>query len=73
MSHCNFFWGGHGCDLTDDHRIHECGTTDPEGPCSQYDEDSGMARSMEYNVYTDGTPEVVGWSTWKYHGHGWRQ
>jgi len=64
---CNFFWGSHGCSLNEsDHRVHVCGWGDPDGPCTEYDED----RPAEARIrqWYDGR-----WHEWQAYPDGWRQ
>lgn len=42
---CDYRWKSHGCDLIPGHDgPHQCGTNDPDGLCSQYDEGTRQAR-----------------------------
>jgi hypothetical protein len=75
VSGCDIFWGSHGCDREDhagDPQRHECGTTDPDGPCSELirlpcPPDSkgffpALVRYYLYDVYLDAPAEPAGWS-----------
>ena len=63
---CNWFWGGHGCDLAKgDHKIHVCGSKVGDR-CSEWNEETQEIRNMLYsNFETEGNGVEYGWNDWR--------
>lgn len=69
---CDFFWGGHGCDLELGHEgVHHCGGQGIDA-CSEYCEVSGRCRYMLADVFEDGTVANHEWGEWHDHARGFR-
>lgn len=71
---CDFYWGSHGCDLEEGHEgvIHECGRDDPEGICSQHNEETSEWRFAYPLTDAPVAREDHEWSEWKVGSKGFR-
>lgn len=60
---CDLWWGSHGCDLPAGHteEAHQCGSTDEDGPCSEFIETPEPAGRIRW---AEGDEEELTWSEW---------